>query len=94
MVKIVYIYDVPEARQAEYLKATAEKIKPFWESHGCQSYSVWQVEESPTTFIKEMLFKDTTAMQQSVGMEEAKPAKELFYSFATNVSRKICMPKV
>ena len=44
MVKVVFTFDVAPEKQSEYLKATAEKIKPYWESHGCQSYDVWQAE--------------------------------------------------
>ncbi len=94
MVKVVFEYDVPVEKQAEYLEVTAQKIKLFWESNGCQSYDVWQVAESQTGFVKEMLFADKSAMKQSLDSEDAEPIKEIFYAFAVDVSRKICVKSV
>ena len=94
MVKVIFEYDVPVEKQAEYLEVTAQKIKPFWESNGCQSYGVWQVSESQTSFVKEMLFGDKSEMKQSLASEEAEPVKEIFYAFAAAISRKICVKKV
>ena len=48
MVTVIYEYDVPVEKQAEYVQATKEKIKPFWESIGCNAYDIWQVAESET----------------------------------------------
>ncbi len=93
-VKVVFTYDVFADKQSEYLKVTAEKIRPFWESHGCQSYSVWQVTDHPTAFVKEMVFEDLTTMEKSMALSEARPIKELFHSFANNVSRKACIQRV
>jgi len=93
-VKVVFTYDVFVDKQLEYLKVTAEKIRPFWESHGCQSYSVWQVTDHPTAFVKEMVFEDLTTMEKSMALHEAESVKELFKSFVTNVSRKVCMQRI
>jgi len=41
MVKITYSYEVPNEKRDEYLKITRDAIKPFWESHGCEAYTVW-----------------------------------------------------
>ena len=92
--KVVFTYDVSIEKQKEYLKATGEKIKPFWESNGCQSYSVWKVSDNPTAFVKEMFFEDVTSMEKSISLTEAKSIKELFFSFANNVSRKVCIKKI
>jgi quinol monooxygenase YgiN len=92
-VKVVFTYDVSVDNQPEYLEVTGERIKPFWESHGCQSYSVWQVSDNPTAFVKEMVFKDLITMEKSMALHEAKSVKELFYSFASKVSRKVCIQK-
>jgi hypothetical protein len=93
-VKVVFTYDVSVDNQKEYIKVTGEKIRPFWESHGCQSYSVWQVTSESTAFVKEMVFEDLVAMEKSMALHEAKSIKELFFSFANNVSRKICIQKI
>ena len=41
MIKIVFMYEVIREKQDEYLKMTRDRIKPFWESHGCEAYTVW-----------------------------------------------------
>ena len=94
MVKVVFFYDISEEKQNEYLELTAQKIKPFWESNGCDSYTVWKVDDSQTAFVKEMLFKDNPAMKSVLSLEAAEPIKELFYGFAKNISRKISIQKV
>jgi len=94
MVKVIFEYDVPEGKQEEYLKVTAEKIKPFWEFNGCDSYNVWKVEGPQTAFVKEMLFKDDPTMKRILSLEAAESIKQLFYGFAKNISRKICTQKI
>lgn len=94
MVKVIFQYNVPTEKQAEYLQLTQERIKPFWETHGCQSYTVWQVAESDTGFVKEMLFENTPEMKQTMSLKEAEPVKEIYFSFATDISRKIVTKKV
>jgi quinol monooxygenase YgiN len=94
MVKVVFRYDVSVDNQPEYLEVTATKIRPFWESHGCKSYSLWQVTGEPTAFVKEMVFENLTAMEKSMSLQEAKPIKDLFFGFASNVSRKVCVQKI
>lgn len=93
LVKVMFTYDVSIEKQKEYLEATGEKIKPFWESNGCQSYSVWKVSDNATAFVKEMVFEGMPAMEKSMSVKEAKPIKELFFSFASNVSRRVCTKK-
>ncbi len=87
MLKMVYIYEVSEDKQDEYKKATAEKIKPFWESHGCHSYKIWQSQEDPKMFMKEMLFQDRAAMQGAMGSPDAEAIKQLFFQFAAVKSK-------
>lgn len=82
MVKEVFTYDVAREEQSEYLKATREKIKPYWEAHGCQSYQVWQA-EGETTFVKEMLFPDLVAREKTMSMSDAESnsIRKLWHSF-------------
>jgi hypothetical protein len=87
MLKVVYIYEVPEEKQKEYQKVTVEKIKPFWESHGCEAYTVWVSMEESTRFMKEMIFKDESTMQSTMKLAEAEPIKKLFLGFAHNIAR-------
>ncbi len=93
-VKVIFVYEVSDGNQEEYLKVTRETIKPFWKSHGCQSYSVWQGLEQPSTFVKEMVFQDVGEMKRVMALDEANSVKELFYKYASNVSRKVCIQKV
>ena len=87
MIKIVFTYEVLKERQDEYLKITKDKMKPFWESHGCDAYTLWQSPEESTTFVKEMVFKDEPTMQTTMSLEDAQPIKKLFSQFATGVIR-------
>jgi hypothetical protein len=89
MVKVVFYYNVPKEKQAEYLRITQEEIKPFWETHGCKSYTVWHEAESETGFVKEMLFETKSGMKETMSLKEAEPVKEIYFRFATDVSRKI-----
>lgn len=91
MVTVIFEYDVPVEKQAEYIQATKEKIKPLWESIGCKAYDIWQVAENETEFVKTMLFEDLTAMKETMANREADQVKEIFGQFAENVSRKVCV---
>ena len=95
MVKVVFTFEVAPEKQSEYLKATAEKIKPYWETHGCQSYDVWQA-EGEATFIKEMIFPDLATKDRVMGPkdEEASAAIALWQSFISNLSVKTFTLKV
>jgi quinol monooxygenase YgiN len=94
MVKVVFQHNVQKEKQSEYLQATREKIKPFWEANGCQSYTVWQVGESENAFVKEMLFESAAAMKETMSLKQADPFKELYFKFATDVTRKVITKKV
>jgi len=95
MVVMLYMFEVPAEKHSEYIKATAETIKPFWESHGCKSYTIWQAADGGTSFIKPMVWDDKAAMDKSMALRdgEGKPIIDLFYSFAQNVVRKVYIQK-
>ena len=92
---MIFLYNVPEEKHAEYLKATTEKIKPFWEAHGCESYDVWQASDGNPAFMKVMLFKDPESMRKALqgSNEEAKTVVQLYNSFAINISTKTYVKK-
>jgi quinol monooxygenase YgiN len=94
MVKIIIQYNVPVEKQEVYLQSTMEKIKPFWESHGCLSYEVWQRSDDEKGFIKEMVFQDGASMKKTLSLKESEPIKALFFQFATDVVRMTCERKV
>ena len=94
MVKVIYEYDVAIEKQEEYLKVTREKIKPLWESKGCQSYDVWQVADSETRFIKEALFENESVMKETSDLKDLDSVKEIFRSFAENASRRVYVQKI
>jgi hypothetical protein len=87
MLKITYSYEVPSEKHDEYLKITEDEIKPFWESHGCDAYTVWLSLEGSTKFMKEMIFKDEHTMQSTLSLPEAEPIKKLFFQFAGGITR-------
>ena len=94
MIKVVFTYDVATEKQKQYLEDTAETIKPFWESHGCSSYNVWQTSEGSPEFAKEMIFEDESARGKASGDPQAKEVDALFSKYATNVMRKTYTQKV
>ena len=98
MVKGVWIFEVPEERQAEYLRKTSEEIKPYWESHGCISYEVYQDYTNPCRFIKEQHYPNKKEMEKSFSLAGKDPkAKEvitLFGEFAENIVRMRCVPRI
>jgi len=97
MVEVIFSFDVAPKKQSEYLKATTEKIKPYWEKHGCQSYTVWQA-EGETSYVKEMLFPDMATKEKTLGIRDAESdsIRALFVSFLTNgtFSRKTYVQKI
>ena len=97
MVKVVFTYNVPGEKREDYLKSTAEVIKPYWESHGCKSYTVWQADDE-SCYRKEMLFESEQARNESIGMQRNDPkAKEvvgLFGQYAVNTQRKTYIKRV
>jgi hypothetical protein len=93
MLTVIFEYDVAVESQDVYVQTTIEKIKPFWESIGCKAYDIWQVKESETGFVKTMFFEDAAAMKSAMENKKADAIKEIFFKFAQNVSRKVCLKK-
>jgi len=100
MVKGVWIFEVPEEKQEEYLKVTVEIIKPFWERRGCLSYQVFQDYTNPLQFVKEQVYPDKESLDRDIA--SAQDAKDpqavkvvnLFRSYAQNVVRRLCLPLI
>jgi quinol monooxygenase YgiN len=42
MIIAQWTFKIPKNRLEDFLKYSRKKIKPFWESHGCKFYSVYQ----------------------------------------------------
>ena len=91
MVEVVFFFEVPKETQEEFLNFVKTGTKPYWESHGCLGYNVWQAlgEES---FIKRMEFPDMDTVQKvfSAGEQdpEGKALIKKFDSLVKNLSRK------
>ncbi|MFC1978426.1 hypothetical protein ACFLVP_00360 [Chloroflexota bacterium] len=94
MIKVIFTYDVATEKQRQYLKDTAEVIKPFWESHGCSSYSVWQSDDGLPAFVKEMVFEDQQSRGRTSGDPQAKEVVALFSKYAENVIRRTYVQRV
>lgn len=91
MVKVIFSFEVPKEKQEEFLEFVKSGIKPYWESHGCLAYEVWQA-EGETAFIKTMDFSDLQTMKTVMPAQEQNPECraliERFESYTINLSRK------
>jgi len=100
MVKGVWTFEVPEEKQEEYLKVTAEIIKPFWEARGCLSYQVFQDYKDPRRFVKDQIYPDRESLDRDVeaALEKKDPKAveivNLFRSYAQNIVRRHCIPRI
>ena len=86
MVEIIHQYDIPKELQEEYLKLTREKIKPAWESRGCQAYDVWQAtDDGDMAIMKRMAFEDMDSMKNTLAQlqtdDELKEAVDIWRRF-------------
>jgi quinol monooxygenase YgiN len=94
MIKVIFHYNVAVEKRQGYLQSTRKEIKPFWESHGCLSYEVWQRSDDERGFVKEMVFQDGASMKKALSLQESEPIKALFYQFATDIVRMTCEKKI
>ncbi len=86
MYMAVFTFEVSEDRQEEYLKTTADVIKPFWEANECLSYEVYQdYFESPNRFVKIQYYPDKETMERSLALarqdDRGKEVVGLFMKF-------------
>ncbi|MFC1669585.1 antibiotic biosynthesis monooxygenase [Spirochaetota bacterium] len=79
----VFTFEVPEEKQEEYLKATNEIIKPFWEANECSSYEVFQdYFTSPERFVKIQFYPDKETMERSLALaRQDDKGKEVVAAF-------------
>ena len=91
MVEVVFSFEVSSERQGEFLEFVKSGTKPWWESHGCLAYDVWQA-AGENAFMKTMRFPDLATMQKIMPANEQDPTcKALiqkFESYVTRISRK------
>jgi quinol monooxygenase YgiN len=91
MVKVVFTFKVPKEKQAEFLEVAKSGTKPWWESHGCLAYDVWQA-DGEEAFIKTMDFPDMNTVKAAMPIHEQNPECkgliEKFESYTIGISRK------
>jgi len=91
MVKVVFSFEVAKENQKEFLEFVKAGTKPWWESHGCLAYDVWQA-LGENAFIKTMDFADLETMQKVMPANEQDPECraliQKFESYTINISRK------
>ena len=91
MVELVFFFEVPKETQEEFLNFVKTGTKPYWESHGCLGYNVWQA-LGEDSFIKRMEFADMAALEKAGSAAEQDPEGkafiEKFNSLVKNMSRK------
>jgi hypothetical protein len=92
MVEMNFQFEVAKEKQEEFLKFVNETARPWWLSHGCDAYSLWQV-AGENLFIKRMEFADMATIEKVIPANEQNPeCKELikkFDYFTENDSRRI-----
>jgi hypothetical protein len=92
MFMAVFEFDVKPEKQAAFLRAVREKIKPYWLAHGSWAYNVYQECDADggltDRFIKTQVmegeprgFKEGSAQPEA----EAQAVIDLFYSHTENV---------
>jgi hypothetical protein len=88
-------FEVEPEKQDDFIKAVNETIKPYWESHGCWAYNVYQEYDSGkgpgTKFIKTQIMEGVPPSLEEARAKrspEAQKVVDLFYSYTSNVSFK------
>ena len=100
MYQAIFTFEVPEEKQAEYLRTTAEVIKPFWEAHECLSYEVFKdyFDGSTTRFVKIQYYPDKETMEQSLALarqdEKGQEIVALFFRFAEKLEQRRVVPVI
>jgi quinol monooxygenase YgiN len=91
MVELIFTFEVPKERQEEFLNHVKTGTKPYWESHGCLGYNVWQA-VGEDSFMKRMEFPDMATLEKVVPAVEQDPVGkaliEKWDSFCENILRK------
>jgi len=91
MVKVVFTFEVAKEKQTDFLEFVKSGTKPWWESHGCLAYDVWQA-DGENAFIKTMDFPSVNAMRRVMPANEQDPECraliQKFESYTINLSRK------
>jgi len=91
MVEVIFTFEVAKERQEEFLNFVKTGTKPWWESHGCLSYDVWQA-AGENAFMKRMAFSDMATMEKVMPGNEKDPECraliDKFESYTINISRK------
>jgi quinol monooxygenase YgiN len=91
MVEVIFTFEVEKEKQEEFLNFVKTGTKPWWESHGCLGYNVWQA-AGEDTFMKRMEFQDLATMEKVMPANEKDPECraliDKFESYTINISRK------
>ena len=91
MVKVVFTFGVAKENQKEFIDFVKSGTKPWWESHGCLAYDVWQA-AGEDAFIKTMDFADKDTFEKVMPANEQDPECkaliEKFESYTIDISRK------
>ncbi len=91
MVEVIFTFEVAKENQEEFLRFVKSGTKPWWESHGCLSYTVWQA-AGENAFMKRMAFSDMAAVKKVMSANEenheCRALIDQFESYVINISRK------
>ena len=91
MVEVIFTFEVEKERQEEFINFVKTGTKPWWESHGCLGYNVWQA-AGENAFMKRMEFTDMATMEKVMPANEKDPECraliDKFESYTINIARK------
>jgi hypothetical protein len=91
----IFHFEVEPEDQAEFLQVVKDRIKPYWESHGCWSYNVYQAYDAEAGpgrhFVKTQIMEgmpSTVEESRAKRTPESQEVVERFYRYAKNVTFK------
>lgn len=100
MVRGIWFFRVAEGKQEEFLQRINDIVKPYWESHQCIAYNIYQDINDATLFVKEQIYPDIEAMEQDGDLffdnkdPRAAEVVEIFRSYATDLEKRLCYVRI
>jgi hypothetical protein len=100
MVRGIWFFQVAEEKQEEFLQQVNDIVKPYWESHNCIAYNVYQDMNDPTLFVKEQIYPDIESMESDGELffggtdPRAQEVVEIFRSYAANIEKRLCYVRI
>ena len=94
MILVQWVCDVPPEKLESFLEFVEEKLKPFYELHGCKRYELFmpiemkkkyfsfQVTQKRNSYLEQLMFKDVEDFENFLeAVEKDTHAKEIIGSY-------------